>query len=212
MHYCRCGTLTLFITVGVEHCPYSLPVLQVWNTALIHNCCRCGTLPPYRYCRCGTLPLFITAGVEHCPYSPLQVWNIALIYDCMCGTLPLFITGTAGVEHCPYSLLQVWSIALTHHCRCGTLPGRTVSWLRSCSIRYPGYLFITAAGVEHCPAGQYPGWGAAVSDTRGTYSFLLQVWNIARLDSILAEELQYPIPGVNRPYLYFGMWKATFPW
>lgn len=39
-----------------------------------------------------------------------------------------------------------------------------------------------------------------------------EVWNIARLESILSEELKYPIPGVNMPYLYFGMWKATFPW
>ena len=38
------------------------------------------------------------------------------------------------------------------------------------------------------------------------------MWNIAKLDSILSDVLKYPIPGVNMPYLYFGMWKATFPW
>jgi len=41
------------------------------------------------------------------------------------------------------------------------------------------------------------------------------VWNIAKLDSILttvAEDLGEKIQGVNTPYLYFGMWKATFSW
>jgi len=43
----------------------------------------------------------------------------------------------------------------------------------------------------------------------------LTVWNIAKLDSILSlvsNDLDMTIQGVNSPYLYFGMWKATFSW
>lgn len=36
-------------------------------------------------------------------------------------------------------------------------------------------------------------------------------WNVANLDNIL-NKLKSELPGVNSPYLYFGMWKATFPW
>ena len=36
-------------------------------------------------------------------------------------------------------------------------------------------------------------------------------WNINNLDNIL-NRIQITLPGVNTPYLYFGMWKATFAW
>ena len=42
-----------------------------------------------------------------------------------------------------------------------------------------------------------------------------KIWNIAKLDSILkyvGDDLETTIQGVNSPYLYFGMWKATFSW
>merc|ERR1712079_458849 len=38
----------------------------------------------------------------------------------------------------------------------------------------------------------------------------VDVWNIKKLDSILTDVLDEQIPGVNTPYLYVGMWKATF--
>ncbi|CAH8663281.1 unnamed protein product [Dicrocoelium dendriticum] len=41
------------------------------------------------------------------------------------------------------------------------------------------------------------------------------IWNVAELDSILSYVLKSEnvrIPGVNTPYLYYGMWRATFPW
>ena len=38
------------------------------------------------------------------------------------------------------------------------------------------------------------------------------IWNIKHLDSMLTEFMEERIPGVNLPYLYFGMWKATFSW
>ena len=42
-----------------------------------------------------------------------------------------------------------------------------------------------------------------------------QGWNLARLDTTLSTVLKdagYTLPGVNAPYLYFGMWRATFAW
>lgn len=36
-------------------------------------------------------------------------------------------------------------------------------------------------------------------------------WNLNHLDNIL-NDLDTVVPGVNSPYLYFGMWKATFAW
>jgi hypothetical protein len=35
-------------------------------------------------------------------------------------------------------------------------------------------------------------------------------WNVAKLDNLLTRlKPREKIPGVNTPYLYFGMWKAT---
>jgi hypothetical protein len=36
-------------------------------------------------------------------------------------------------------------------------------------------------------------------------------WNVSRLDNLL-NSVNIELPGVNTPYLYFGMWKATFAW
>ncbi|CAG8724093.1 16327_t:CDS:2, partial [Funneliformis caledonium] len=35
-------------------------------------------------------------------------------------------------------------------------------------------------------------------------------WNVNNIDNLL--NLMDPIPGVNKAYLYFGMWKASFAW
>ena len=39
-------------------------------------------------------------------------------------------------------------------------------------------------------------------------------WNVANLPSTLSRLLPSDngLPGVNTPYLYFGMWRATFAW
>jgi hypothetical protein len=40
-------------------------------------------------------------------------------------------------------------------------------------------------------------------------------WNVAHLPSLLSRLLPSSsngLPGVNTPYLYFGMWRATFAW
>jgi len=39
-----------------------------------------------------------------------------------------------------------------------------------------------------------------------------KVCNIKNLDSLLHRHMEEKIPGVNLPYVYFGMWKATFSW
>ncbi|EEB87811.1 hypothetical protein MPER_14686, partial [Moniliophthora perniciosa FA553] len=38
-------------------------------------------------------------------------------------------------------------------------------------------------------------------------------WNVAHLESELSRLLPSEgLPGVNTPYLYWGMWRATFAW
>ncbi|KAG0340653.1 hypothetical protein BG000_011431 [Podila horticola] len=37
-------------------------------------------------------------------------------------------------------------------------------------------------------------------------------WNTQCLGDLLTRKLVERVPGVNTPYLYFGMWKATFAW
>lgn len=36
-------------------------------------------------------------------------------------------------------------------------------------------------------------------------------WNLNKLPSIL-EKITYDMPGINVPFLYFGMWKTSFGW
>ncbi|XP_046847146.1 probable lysine-specific demethylase 4B isoform X2 [Xenia sp. Carnegie-2017] len=58
-----------------------------------------------------------------------------------------------------------------------------------------------------------PLYGADVSGS--IFDDDVHAWNISNLPSILnnmLEEEDVRIPGVNTPYLYFGMWKSTFAW
>lgn len=59
-----------------------------------------------------------------------------------------------------------------------------------------------------------PAWYGA--DCQGSlFSDKVTSWNVARLPSALSRLLpasQGGLPGVNTPYLYFGMWRATFAW
>lgn len=54
-----------------------------------------------------------------------------------------------------------------------------------------------------------PCYGA---DSLGTlFDEDVNVWNVGRLGDLL-DKLPAKMPGVNEPYLYVGMWKATFAW
>ncbi|XP_074788170.1 lysine-specific demethylase 4C isoform X3 [Athene noctua] len=58
-----------------------------------------------------------------------------------------------------------------------------------------------------------PIYGADINGS--IYDEGIEEWNIAHLNTILdvvEEECGISIEGVNTPYLYFGMWKTTFPW
>jgi hypothetical protein len=46
------------------------------------------------------------------------------------------------------------------------------------------------------------------------YTDKTTAWNVAHLPSTLSRLLppSQGLPGVNTPYLYFGMWRATFAW
>ncbi|KAA1470781.1 JmjC-domain-containing protein [Dentipellis sp. KUC8613] len=59
-----------------------------------------------------------------------------------------------------------------------------------------------------------PAWYGA--DMQGSlFTDETTVWNVAHLPSTLSRILPSSsngLPGVNTPYLYFGMWRATFAW
>ncbi|KAJ6623577.1 JmjC domain, hydroxylase-domain-containing protein [Mycena sp. CBHHK59/15] len=66
---------------------------------------------------------------------------------------------------------------------------------------------------RNCGLGK-PAWYGA--DTMGSlYTDSTTAWNVAHLTSTLSRLLPATaqgLPGVNTPYLYFGMWRATFAW
>jgi len=66
---------------------------------------------------------------------------------------------------------------------------------------------------RNCGLGR-PAWYGA--DTQGSlYTDETTSWNVAHLSSTLTRLLpssDQGLPGVNTPYLYFGMWRATFAW
>ncbi|WFD03226.1 hypothetical protein MOBT1_001915 [Malassezia obtusa] len=58
--------------------------------------------------------------------------------------------------------------------------------------------------------GHPPMYGA---DLQGTlFDARTTSWNVGTLDSLLSRRLQHALPGVTTPYLYFGMWRASFAW
>ncbi|KAF9260334.1 JmjC-domain-containing protein [Marasmius fiardii PR-910] len=65
---------------------------------------------------------------------------------------------------------------------------------------------------RNCGLGRPPWYGA---DTQGSlYTDDTEEWNVAHLESELSRLLPFSdgLPGVNTPYLYWGMWRATFAW
>lgn len=50
------------------------------------------------------------------------------------------------------------------------------------------------------------------ADMQGSlFSSEVDIWNLNKLDTIL-NSLNVAMPGINSPYLYWGMWKSTFAW
>jgi len=50
------------------------------------------------------------------------------------------------------------------------------------------------------------------ADMEGTlFDEDVESWNLRNLHTVL-EIIDKKIPGINQPYLYFGMWKAMFSW
>ncbi|CAE6447318.1 unnamed protein product [Rhizoctonia solani] len=65
---------------------------------------------------------------------------------------------------------------------------------------------------RNCGLGKDPMYGA---DMQGTlFDPEMKTWNVACLPNLLERIMPdgERIPGVNTPYLYFGMWRATFAW
>ncbi|CAE6482174.1 unnamed protein product [Rhizoctonia solani] len=65
---------------------------------------------------------------------------------------------------------------------------------------------------RNCGLGKDPMYGA---DMQGTlFDPEMRQWNVACLPNLLERVMPdgEKIPGVNTPYLYFGMWRATFAW
>ncbi|CAE6492394.1 unnamed protein product [Rhizoctonia solani] len=65
---------------------------------------------------------------------------------------------------------------------------------------------------RNCGLGKDPMYGA---DMQGTlFDPEMKTWNVACLPNLLERVMPdgERIPGVNTPYLYFGMWRATFAW
>lgn len=59
--------------------------------------------------------------------------------------------------------------------------------------------------------GKPPMYGADLSGT--LFDDRTKHWNVGKLDSVLTRlRLRRKLPGVNTPYLYWGMWRATFAW
>ncbi|KAG8972313.1 hypothetical protein FRC05_010155 [Tulasnella sp. 425] len=62
-----------------------------------------------------------------------------------------------------------------------------------------------------CGLGTPPLYGADMAGSLFTDD--TKEWNVANLPSFLSRLCKNKaIPGVNTPYLYFGMWRATFAW
>lgn len=62
-----------------------------------------------------------------------------------------------------------------------------------------------------CGLGTPPQYGADMAGSLFTDE--TKTWNVARLPSLLSRLcIGQALPGVNTPYLYYGMWRATFAW
>lgn len=64
---------------------------------------------------------------------------------------------------------------------------------------------------RNCGLGTPPQYGADMAGS--LFTDTTTAWNVAKLPSFLSRLcMNKDLPGVNTPYLYFGMWRATFAW
>ncbi|CAG8685452.1 16077_t:CDS:2, partial [Acaulospora morrowiae] len=70
------------------------------------------------------------------------------------------------------------------------------------------YISELAANYWKTIMYNHPYYGADMAGT--LFTKRTSSWNVNSLDNLL--NTIDPIPGVNDAYLYFGMWKACFPW
>lgn len=57
--------------------------------------------------------------------------------------------------------------------------------------------------------GVKPWYGADVPGT--LFDDNVEIWNLSKLPTIL-NKIEDDMPGINTPFLYFGMWKTSFGW
>lgn len=62
-----------------------------------------------------------------------------------------------------------------------------------------------------CGLGTPAQYGADMAGS--IFTDATKAWNVAKLPSFLSRLcMNKDLPGVNTPYLYYGMWRATFAW
>lgn len=85
---------------------------------------------------------------------------------------------------------------------------------RTCGLGKPAWYGADMQGS--CPSNGLRGLVIDLTPSAGSlFTDETTSWNVAHLPSALSRLLPSSdkgLPGVNTPYLYFGMWRATFAW
>ena len=83
---------------------------------------------------------------------------------------------------------------------------------RNCGFGAPA---MYGADMEGCTRPSFSRHLVNKYPTGSLFTDKTKSWNVAHLPSLLSRLLPSSsngLPGVNTPYLYFGMWRATFAW
>ena len=84
---------------------------------------------------------------------------------------------------------------------------------RNCGLGKPAWYGADTQGELSVP--EWSTMTYTFSHSGSLYTDQTTSWNVAHLPSTLSRILpssEKGLPGVNTPYLYFGMWRATFAW
>ena len=84
---------------------------------------------------------------------------------------------------------------------------------RNCGFGTPAMYGADMEGRTRGPL--FPHQSVNKYPTGSLFTDKTKTWNVAHLPSLLSRLLPSSsngLPGVNTPYLYFGMWRATFAW